>query len=97
MSPSHRWLLALTALVTSAGFIMQMWPLALVGVLAMACVGRGWFAIPVGLLLDLAYGAPFGTVAFMFFPFTIAALGVVVVRFWTSRYFFDKTSQDRLD
>jgi hypothetical protein len=90
-------MLAITFLVASAGFLLQLWPLALAGVVAMACVGRGWYAIPAGFLLDLAYGAPVGALAYLFFPFTIAALAVVVVRFWMGRYFFDKTSQDKLD
>jgi len=63
----------------------------------MACVGRGWFAIPAGFLLDLAYGAPVGTMYVLVFPFTIAALAVIVIRFWAVRYFLDKSSQERLD
>ncbi len=90
-------LLALTFLLTSAGFLLQFWPLALLGIIAMGCVGRGWYAIPVGFLLDLAYGAPTGTLYVLVFPFTIVALGVIVVRFWTMRYLLDKTSQERLD
>lgn len=97
MSTSTRWLLALTFLVASAGFLLEMWPLALAGVIAMGCVGKGWFAIPMGFLLDLAYGMPVGTLKYVFFPFTVAALLVIVIRFWTSRYFFDRTSGDKLD
>jgi hypothetical protein len=94
---STRTLLALTFLVTSAGFLMELWPLALVGIVAMGCVGKGWYAIPVAFLLDLAYGAPTGTMYVLVFPFTIAALAVIVIRFWAARYFLDKTSQERID
>ena len=97
MKSSNRWLLALTFLVASAGFLMQLWPLAAVGIVAMGFVGRGWVAIPAGFLLDIAYGSPVGAFESLFFPFTILALVVIVLRFWASKYFLDKSSRTRLD
>lgn len=97
MNISNRWMIAIGFLIASTGFLLELWPVALVGVVAMACIGRGWYAIPAGFLLDLAYGEPVGWLSYLFFPFTIVALIVVVVRFWMGRYFLDKTSQERID
>jgi hypothetical protein len=92
----NSWIIALIFVVTAGSFLIEFWPLAAAGVIAMGFVGRGLLALPLGLLLDLAYGAPAGPVAYVFFPFTIAALLVVIVRYWSVRYFFDRTSRDTL-
>lgn len=62
----------------------------------MAFVGRGWFAPSAGLLFDLAYGVPVGPLEHFFFPFTFAALAVVLLRFWARRYILNKSSSDQL-
>ena len=92
----NRWLLVLIFVVASAGFLFEFWPLAAAGVVAMGFVGRGLFAVALGLLLDLAYGAPVGPAAYLFFPFTILGLLVVVLRYWSERYFVNRTSRDTL-
>lgn len=96
MKFSHRPFIALTFLVASAGFLLQLWPLTLAGVVAMGFIKKGWYAIPAGMLLDLAYGAPVGLFQYAYFPFTIVALAIFVIRFWATKYLLDKTSQDRL-
>lgn len=91
-----RWLLVLIFVITAGSFLLELWPLAAAGVVAMGFVGKGYFAPPLGLLLDLAYGAPLGAAAFLFFPFTILGLVVVVARYWAIRYFLNRGSQERL-
>ena len=92
----NRWLLALIFVVTAGGFLLEWWPVAMLGVVAMGFVGRGYFAPPLGLLLDLAYGAPVGFVVPLFFPFTILGLFVVVGRYVAERYLLDRASRDRI-
>ena len=93
---ANRWLIALIFVVTSGSFLLELWPLAAAGVVAMGFVGRGLLALPLGLLLDLAYGAPVGPAAYLFFPFTVAALATVIVRYSTRRYFIKRTSSEHL-
>lgn len=93
---STRWTLALIFLVTAGSFLLGFWPLAAVGVAAMGFVGKGYTAVLLGLLLDLAYGAPVSSAGYLFFPFTILGLFVVVVRYWGLRYFINRDSQERL-
>ncbi|MDP4020540.1 MAG: hypothetical protein Q8P58_00655 [Candidatus Adlerbacteria bacterium] len=91
-----RSLFALIFLVTAAGFLLEWWPIAVAGVAAMGFVGRGYFAPLLGLLLDLAYGAPAGFIAPLFFPFTILGLLIVVGRYIALRYFMNRASRDRI-
>lgn len=93
---SNRWLLACICVVIAGSFLAGFWPLAALGVVGMGFVGRGLFAVVLGLLLDLAYGAPVGLAAYMLFPFTILGLTVVVVRFWSARYFMNRSSPEHL-
>ena len=96
MSVLHRFMAAGAFLVAAAGFMLGLWPLEAAGVLSMAFVGKGWLAVPLGFLLDIAYGSPVGALHYLFFPFTILALVVIILRFWGNKYFLDKTSQDTL-
>ncbi len=75
---------------------MPFWPLSVVGVVLAALSGRWIFAVIVGLMLDLAWGAPTGMYRYLFFPFTIVALAGFIVRYWGSRYFLDKNPQERI-
>ncbi len=75
---------------------MPLWPLSVVGVVLAALSGRWIFAVIVGLMLDLAWGAPTGMYRYLFFPFTIVALVGFIVRYWGSRYFLDKNPQERI-
>lgn len=92
----NRWLLALIFLVTAGSFLLELWPIALVGVIAMGFVGRGFLAPLLGVLLDLAYGAPLGTAAYLFFPFALTGLLVVILRYSTRHYFIDRASPGHL-
>ena len=90
------WLIAIIFAVTAAGFLLELWPVSAAGIVAMGFVGRGFLAFPLGLLLDLAYGTPLGPAAYLFFPFTILGLFIVVVRYGARRYFINRASRDTL-
>lgn len=96
MKTRTRILLALCFLISAAGFLLESWPLQVVGLAAMTFVGRGFFALPLGLLLDLAYGSPMGALHYIFFPFTILALVLIIARYWAGKYFLDKSSKSTL-
>ena len=92
----NRWLVALISLVATGSFLIEAWPLSLAGIVAMAFVGRGLLAIPMGFLFDLAFGAPLGLAAYAFFPFTIVALAVLALRYGVRGYFINRASRDTL-
>ncbi|HWB34278.1 MAG TPA: hypothetical protein VG753_03105 [Candidatus Paceibacterota bacterium] len=88
--------IAIIFLIAAAGFLIPFWPLTVLGVAAMALAGYPLWAIALGLLLDVAYGAPTGTLHLLIFPFTIVALAGIVVREAGKRYFMDSSSGDRV-
>jgi|GEM_PF-1577885 len=97
MKPSHqRWLLAVLFALAAGGFLLPLWPLSLLAIIVAAVWGRWVFAIIIGLLLDLAWGAPIGLVHYFYFPFTLAAVVASLGRLWIARYFLNRNSQDRL-
>src|SRR3989338_2105514 len=96
MSQSSRWIYAVAFLLASAGFLVPLWPLSVAGVILAALSGRGVFWGFTRLLLDLAWGAPTGTLHFFFFPFTIAALLGFIARYYGSLYFFDRVRQEKI-
>ena len=96
MSQSSRWIYAVTFLLASAGFLYPFWPLSVAGVLLASLSGRFMFGILIGLILDLAWGAPTGTLHYLFFPFTIVALLGLIARYSGSYYFLDKNPQEKI-
>ena len=96
MTQSSRWIYAITFLLAAAGVLLPFWPLSVVGILIAALSGRWIFAVLVALLVDLAWGAPTGTLHFLYFPFTLLALAAAAARMWGGRYFLDKHPQEKL-
>ena len=96
MSKSSRWIYAVTFLLAAGGFLIPFWPLSVLGVLLAALSGRWIFAVIVGLLLDIAWGAPTSTLRYLLFPFTVVALLGVALRQWGGYYFLDRNPQERL-
>ena len=96
MSHNSRLVYAVTFLLASAGFLVPFWPLSVMGVALAALSGRWVFGVVTGLLLDLAWGAPVGTLRYFFFPFTIVALLGFVLRYYGSYYFFDRNRQEKI-
>ncbi|HVZ75895.1 MAG TPA: hypothetical protein VG934_01330 [Candidatus Paceibacterota bacterium] len=89
-------IIAIAFLIAAAGFLIPFWPLTVLGIAVMALLGYPLWAITLGLLLDLAYGAPIGTLHILVFPFTIVALASIVVREVGKRYFMDASSSDHI-
>lgn len=96
MTKTSRWIYATTFLLASAGLLLPWWPLSVLGVVGAAVSGRWIFAVLVGLLLDIAWGAPVGLYRYLFFPFTILALVGYVLHYWGGRYFFDRNKQEKI-
>lgn len=96
MTSSSRWIYAVSFLLASAGFLLPLWPLSVLGVLLCALSGRFAFGLLMGLLLDLAWGAPTGTAQYLFFPFVALALVGVLARYFGSRYFLDRNLQEKI-
>jgi hypothetical protein len=95
MNQSSRWIIAASFAVAAAGFLLPFWPLSMLGVLIAAGSGRYVAAIAIGLLLDVAYGAPIGHWRFLYVPFTLLAVITGALRYYLSSYFREK-QQDTL-
>ena len=89
-------LLAIAFVIAAAGFLLPFWPLEVLGVLILALSGHWLWGVFVGLLLDIAYGAPTGHFHVLLFPFTILALASALAYRFGRRYFFDASRQDTL-
>jgi hypothetical protein len=96
MTQSSRWIYALSFLLAAAGFLLPLWPLCIVGIFIAAFSGRWLFGITVALLIDIAWGAPTGTLHYLFFPFTLFAVLGALARMWGAEYFLDKNPQEKL-
>lgn len=96
MTSNSRWIYAVSFVLASTGFLLPFWPLSLAGVALCALSGRYIFALLIGLLLDVAYGAPLATARFLYFPFVAFALLCLVARVWGERYFFDRSGQEKI-
>ncbi len=92
---ASRWILALSFALAAAGFLLPLWPLTLLGIALAALSGRWLSAIIIGLLLDIAYGAPAGRWHFLYFPFTIFALAAALARYYLAAY-IRKSSRNTL-
>ncbi len=93
---SNRWLLLLITVVAFGSFLLGAWPLAAAAVAAVAFVGRGFLALPLGFLFDLAYGAPVGLASYLIFPFALVGLVALAGRYAAERYFLNRASRDTL-
>jgi hypothetical protein len=96
MTQTSRLIYALSFIIAGAGFLLPFWPLCIVGVLIAALSGRFIFAIFMGLLLDVAWGAPVGILHYIYFPFTILALVGALLQRLSGKYFLDRTPPDTL-
>jgi hypothetical protein len=89
------WILAVSFVLAAAGYLLPFWPLTVCGILLLALSGRFIFAITMGLLFDVAYGAPVGRFHFLYFPFTIVAVIASAVRY-SGRQYLRKSPTDTL-
>ncbi|MGH7936137.1 MAG: hypothetical protein ACREF8_03920 [Chthoniobacterales bacterium] len=77
---------AVAFILAAAGFLLPLWPLCVLGIFVAALSGRFVFALAIGLLLDIAYGAPAGAWHMLYFPFTLLAVLFVLLRYIGMRY-----------
>lgn len=80
-------LLATSFLLAALGFLLPLWPLSALGILLAGLSGRYLFAIAMGFLFDIAYGAPAGVFHLVWFPFTFLALAALLFWVLARRYF----------
>lgn len=93
---SQRFLLALFFMLAALGFLLPFWPLSVAGIVLAALWGRWFSALLIGLLLDLAWGAPVGLAQFLYFPFTLIAVVAALARLWVARYLLDRAPQEKI-
>ncbi|MBI2004772.1 hypothetical protein HYS79_01255 [Patescibacteria group bacterium] len=96
MMNKTRLLLAASFLLAALGFLLPLWPLSALGILLAGLSGRYLFAIAMGLLFDIAYGAPMGAPHFVWFPFTIIALAAMLGRALAKRYLLGRMQSETL-
>ena len=96
MTNNTGWIVASSFIISASGFLLGWWPLSVVGILILGLSGRWWFAVPIGMLFDLAYGTPLGALHYLYIPFTLVALVSIVVRSWSLKYVFSQSVQERL-
>lgn len=96
MKKSSRLWFSVAFVLAGAGFLLPLWGLSALGVIVAALAGQWVFAVFLGILLDVANGAPTGHLQFLFFPFTIVALMTMLVRTIAQRYLLKKTPQERI-
>ena len=91
-----KWLYSICFILAAAGFLLPLWPLSVAGVVLASLSGRWIFAVCVGLLLDIAWGAPLGVLHYIYLPFTALALVLALVRYFFAGYFLDRSHPDTL-
>lgn len=95
-SATRRSILAIGLVLAAGGFLLPFWPLSVLGVVLLALWGRWFVALVVGLLLDLAWGAPVGLAHFLYVPFTELAVVAALARLVGSEYFISRTPPETL-
>ena len=89
-------LFAVAFVIAAGGFLLQFWPLEVVGILLLSLSGHWIYGVIIAFLLDIAYGVPVGPLHMLLLPFTILALLSAVLQHYGKRYFFDSSAQDTL-
>lgn len=96
MTPSSRWIYAVSFILIALGFFLPFWPLSVCGILLCSFSGRYAFAVFMALILDIAWGAPTGRFMHILFPFTALSLVFVLIRYFGVRYVLDRNPQEKL-
>jgi hypothetical protein len=91
-----KWIFICAFLLASGGFLVPFWPLEILGIIVAAFGGVPFGAIGLGLLLDLAYGAPYGFLHYLFFPFTIGSLVAIGLYQLAMRFLIQRSEQNHL-
>lgn len=96
MTQASRYIYAVSFALAAVGFLMQLWPISVVGVLLAAFSGRWLFAVIAALLIDLAWGTPTGIWQVLYFPLTAIALLGALLRIFGEKYLLHRDLPDRL-
>jgi hypothetical protein len=96
MSPRDRWILCAFFVLAALGFVLPFWPLSALGVALIALWGRWLIALFIGLLLDLAWGAPLGLFHIIYFPFALLAVVAALARLLGAKYFINRNPPEHL-
>ena len=83
---SARWISVVVLVLATAGFLLPLWPLSALAIAVAVGYGQLLVSIILGLLFDIAWGAPPNAPPFLLFPFTLLALFGCVVRFFSMHY-----------
>jgi hypothetical protein len=86
MNSSTTWIVSTSFLIAAAGFLLPFWPLTVAGIALCALSGRIFFAVAIGMLLDVGYGAPVGPYQALYAPFTLCALVFSALRMFGGQY-----------
>ncbi len=82
--------------LAAGGFLLPFWPLSAGAIIFAGLLRHGIVAFALGLLLDIAWGAPTGTWGLIPFPFTLLALLSILVRLFANRYLLRKSLPEKL-
>lgn len=74
------WIAPACVLLALLGFFLPLWEFSALAILLAAFFKHPVLAVAVGLVLDIAYGAPTGLLGLLFFPFTLLALAAAAAR-----------------
>jgi hypothetical protein len=96
MKNFRQWIIACSFALAALGFLLPLWPLSALGVALASGAGYWVFGVGVGLLLDIAWGAPPGVLHVVLFPFALFALLVALIRMLALRYVFTKIPQEKI-
>src|SRR3989344_5023223 len=83
-------------LLAAAGFLLPFWPLSAFAIVLAGLLRWSVFAFALGLLLDIAWGAPTGVLEVLMFPFTLLAFCSILARIFASRYLLRKSLPEKL-
>jgi len=70
----------------AGGFLLAWWPLCLLGLLVAAAAGQYVAALCIGLLLDLWYGAPVGSLHWLQAPLTLLSIILCALHYYLSAF-----------
>lgn len=93
---TDRSILALSIFLVVLGFFIPLWQLQCVGIILAGVSGRYILALLLGLLVDIAYGAPLGLFHAVSFPFTLLAFCSALAWFVGRRFILNKNISTRL-
>lgn len=91
------WVLAIAYLLAAGGYVLQLWPLEMLGISVAVLAGHPIFALILSIFLDVVlYGNPTGPLHALMLPMTLFALISIGIRKLGMKYFIDTTTHETL-